>query len=126
MQTPNYVAKLRVNVLRAKGLKRLGHIFHFATLPFRLQGQHFRQGLPIRPRVRRGARFASVLRAPRFHRWIPRTVPEKRGALEHRRSSSYRCSTPGALAPVRVILSRSIITYWPHPSHLQAHLDFAA
>jgi hypothetical protein len=33
MQTPNYVAKLRVNVLRAKGLKRLGHIFHFATLP---------------------------------------------------------------------------------------------
>jgi hypothetical protein len=24
-------------------------------------------------------------------------------ALEHRRSSSYRCSTPGALAPVRVI-----------------------
>jgi len=53
-------------------------------------------------------------------------VPEKRGALEHRRSSSYRCSTPGALAPDRVILSRSIITYWPHPSHLQAHLDFAA
>ena len=41
-------------------------------------------------------------------------------------SSSYRCSTPGALAPVRVILSRSIITYRPHPPHLQAHLDFAA
>ena len=32
VQAPNYVAKLRVNVLRAKGLKRLGHIFHFATL----------------------------------------------------------------------------------------------
>src|SRR5258708_21721452 len=94
--------------------------------PFRLQGQHFRQGLPVRPRVLRGARFASVLRALRFHRWIPRTVPEKRGALEHRRSSSYRCSTPRALAPSRVILSRPIITYCPHPSHLQPHLDFAA
>jgi hypothetical protein len=78
------------------------------------------------PRVLRGARFASVLRAPRFHRCIPRTVREKRGALEHRPSSSYRCSTPGALAPVRVFLSPSIITYWPHPPHLQAHLDFAA
>ena len=77
-------------------------------------------------RVVAALRFASVLRAPRFHRRDPRTVPEKRGALEHRRSSSYRCSTPGALAPVRVILSRSIITYWPHPSHSQAHLDFAA
>jgi len=32
VQAPNYVAKLRVNVLRAKGLKRLGHILHFATL----------------------------------------------------------------------------------------------
>jgi hypothetical protein len=71
-----------------------------------------------------GLRPSFVLSA--FHRWIPRTVPEKRGALEHRRSSSYCCSTPGALAPDRVILSRSIITYWPHPSHLQAHLDFAA
>ena len=42
MQAPNYVAKLRVNVLRAKGLKRLGHIFHFATLPVRLEGWPFR------------------------------------------------------------------------------------
>ncbi len=37
MQAPNYVAKLRVNVLRAKGLKRLGHIFHFATLQVRFE-----------------------------------------------------------------------------------------
>ena len=36
MQDPNYVAKLRVNVLRAKGLKPLGHIFDFATLCMRL------------------------------------------------------------------------------------------
>ena len=33
-------------------------------------------------------------------------------------------STPGALAPVRVMLSRSIFTYWPHPPHSQAHPDF--
>jgi len=31
--------------------------------------------------------------------------------LEHRHLSSLRCSTPGVLAPVRVILSRSINTY---------------
>ena len=34
-------------------------------------------------------------------------------------------SAPGALAPVRVILSRSINTYRPHPTHSQAHRDFA-
>ena len=34
-------------------------------------------------------------------------------------------SAPGALAPVRVILSRSIHAYWPHPTHSQAHHDFA-
>ena len=50
----------------------------------------------------------------------------ERIALGHHRSSSVCCSTPGALAPVRVILSRSIVTYWPHPPHLQAQLDFAA
>ena len=50
----------------------------------------------------------------------------ERIALEHHRSSSTCCSTPGALAPVRVILSRSIITYWPHPPHLQAQPDFVA
>ncbi len=31
-----------------------------------------------------------------------------RGALEHLRSSGFCRSTPGALAPVRVLLSRSI------------------
>ena len=34
-----------------------------------------------------------------------------RGALEHLRSSGFCRSTPGALAPVRVILSRSINAY---------------
>jgi hypothetical protein len=29
---PNYVAKLRATVVRTEGLKRLGHIFDFATL----------------------------------------------------------------------------------------------
>ena len=43
----NYVAKLRADVLSAENLERIGHIFDFATLPFRLQGQHFRQGLPV-------------------------------------------------------------------------------
>ena len=48
-----------------------------------------------------------------------------------RLSTAVRAATAAlpqgpSLAPVRVILSRSIITYWPHPSHLQAHLDFAA
>jgi len=34
-------------------------------------------------------------------------------------------SAPGALAPVRVLLSRSIHAYQPHPSHSRAHRDFA-
>jgi len=35
-------------------------------------------------------------------------------------------SAPGALAPVRVVLSRSFFAYRPHPPHSQAHRDFAA
>ena len=35
-------------------------------------------------------------------------------------------SAPEALARVRVIVSRSVITYWPHPPHSQAHRDFTA
>src|SRR5438128_10912615 len=34
-------------------------------------------------------------------------------------------SAPGALAPARVILSRSFSAYRPHPPHSQAHRDFA-
>ena len=36
---------------------------------------------------------------------------EERGAPEHLRSSDLCRSTPGALAPVRVMLSRSILAY---------------
>ena len=36
-----------------------------------------------------------------------------RGALEHLRSSGLCRSTPGAFAPVRVLLSRSILTCGP-------------
>ena len=46
--------------------------------------------------------------------------------MEHRCSSDQRHSTPGALAPDRVIVSRSINTYWPHPSHSPAHRGFVA
>jgi hypothetical protein len=34
-------------------------------------------------------------------------------------------SAPGALAPIRVLLSRSINAYQPHPTHSLAHRDFA-
>jgi len=34
-------------------------------------------------------------------------------------------SAPGALAPIRVLLSRSINAYQPHPTHWWAHRDFA-
>jgi len=50
----------------------------------------------------------------------------RRCAYKHRHASDRYRSTPGALALVRVLLSRSIITYWPHPPHSRAHPDFAA
>jgi hypothetical protein len=34
-------------------------------------------------------------------------------------------SAPGALAPIRVLLSRFINAYQPHPTHSRAHRDFA-
>jgi hypothetical protein len=55
-------------------------------------------------------RFASTLRAPRFRVSAPLGVGGH-NALEHLRASGYCRSTPGALAPVRVMLSRSILTY---------------
>jgi hypothetical protein len=58
----------------------------------------------------RDGRFASDLRAHRLSRWLP-VLCRERDALGHLRSSNFCRSTPGALAPVRVILSRSIITY---------------
>jgi hypothetical protein len=43
----NYVAKLRVTVLRTEGLKRLGHIFDFATLSKRMHSSAIWCGLPF-------------------------------------------------------------------------------
>jgi hypothetical protein len=54
--------------------------------------------------------FASTVRAPRDLSCCP-ALCRAGGSIEHRHSSSTPCSTPGALAPVRVILSRSINTY---------------
>ena len=42
--------------------------------------------------------------------WILRSESEATCSVEHRHPSDMRRSTPGALAPVRVLLSRSIIT----------------
>jgi hypothetical protein len=44
--------------------------------------------------------------------------------LVHRHGVGFD-SAPGALAPIRVLLSRFINAYWPHPTHSQAHRDFA-
>ena len=69
--------------------------------------------------------FASVVRALRGHR-VPSLNVEALGSVWHRHSSGLSRSAPGALAPVRVILSRSINAYRPHPTHSQAHPNFAA
>ena len=42
--------------------------------------------------------------------WVLRSESEATCSVEHRHASDIRRSTPGALAPVRVLLSRSIIT----------------
>src|SRR5208282_2314684 len=68
---------------------------------------------PAMPKLRVD-RFASALRALRFRVSAPLCVGG-RPALEHLRSSGFCRSTPGALAPVRVILSRYIYAY-PAPS----------
>ena len=43
--------------------------------------------------------------------WILRSVSEITCSVEHRHASNLRCSTPGALAPVQVMLSWPIVTY---------------
>jgi len=53
--------------------------------------------------------FAFVLRAHCCHRVLP-ALCQGRCAIRHLRASGPSRSTPGALAPVRVMLSRSIIT----------------
>jgi hypothetical protein len=66
--------------------------------------------------------FAVILRALGCHRYSRRCVRDD--ALISTSVRAVSRSTPGALAPVRVMLSRSIFTYWPHPPHSQAHPDF--
>jgi hypothetical protein len=89
----------------------------FRTVGFPQYG--FKAGISGGPshsaQVHRAGRFASVLRARRLPRWTPPYCAGERCALEHRRASGLGHSTPGALAPLRVILSRTIITY-PAPS----------
>jgi hypothetical protein len=53
------------------------------------------------------AQFASALRALRGSMLSSLNV-EAICSVMHRHSSSFGCSTPGALAPDRVLLSRSI------------------
>ena len=85
--------------------------------PVRLQGRLFRRRLPDPPSAQACSRhtlqvnqFASALRAPRGGRLPALSVAVLR-SVKHRHSSDLRRSTPGALAPVRVILSRSLNTY---------------
>jgi len=77
----NYVAKLSADLLSAENLESLGHILDFTTLPVRLQGRYIKPSLPELHTGINVARFASVLRAFRFHRRIPRTVPRDAARL---------------------------------------------
>ena len=60
-------------------------------------------------------RFASVLRALGSRRLSRRSEPSASHVVKHRHSSDLCRSTPRALTPVRVIVSRSINAY-PAPS----------
>jgi hypothetical protein len=91
--------------------------------PFRLQGRYVRRCLPVVFVASHG------LLPPFVHiaACISASVcAEGCGALVHLRSSGTCRFTPGALAPVRVVLSRSLIAYRPHPPHWWAHPDFTA
>ena len=70
-------------------------------------------------------RFASILRVSRGGLRTPFRVGAS-FSVKHHHSTDICRFTPGALAPVRVMLSRSIITYWPHPPYSQAHRNFVA
>jgi hypothetical protein len=60
--------------------------------------------LPAYPSRRSGLPPPFVLSAAES---VPRTESEAICSVEHRHASDQRRSTPGALAPVRVMLSRS-------------------
>jgi hypothetical protein len=65
--------------------------------------------------------FAFVLRAHCCHRVLP-ALCQGRCAIRHLRASGPSRSTPGALAPVRVMLSRSIITLGSEEARCRASL----
>jgi hypothetical protein len=93
--------------------------------PVRLQGWLVRRGLPKSDAPLScppGLHPSFVLAA--FQLQVP-ALCRGSGALPHRHSSGLHRSTPGALAPVRVVLSRSIHACPAHPPHSQAHPDFA-
>jgi hypothetical protein len=93
--------------------------------PVRLQGRYIRQGFPVR-RISHAGRFASVLRAPRFPRRNPRSVPGDavRWNTSVRAASAALPQGPslrsGLCCPGPSTLNR------PHPSHSRAHPDFTA
>jgi len=55
---------------------------------------------------------------------VSRTVSGR--GPDHAPPGGHYSSAPEALAQVRVIVSRSVITCRPHPPHSQAHRDFTA
>jgi len=84
---------------RTAGLPRYGFKAGVSGRAFPVGARSTRQSVCLRP-------SCSPLAS-----WQPPFCAGERGALEHRRASGHRRSTPGALAPVRVLLSQSIITY---------------
>src|SRR6266436_9368668 len=77
----------------------------------RLQGRQIRQGLPVlRLLASDGLPLSFVFPASLVGSPF---CAGGRGALEHLRSSGRCRSTPGAFAPERVVLSRSIHTFGP-------------
>src|SRR5271165_2040307 len=91
--------------------------------PVRLQGRCIRRGLPGCTRSSPAVGLPSPFVHLAYRVCSPFCTGE-RAALVHLRSSGFRHSTPGALAPVRVIVSRTTSLSQPHAPHSQAHLDF--
>jgi hypothetical protein len=108
----NYVAKLSADLLSAENLESLGHIFDFTTLPVRLQGRY----IPERHTGISVARFASVLRAFRFHRRISSTLPRDAARLSTTAQAVFTALPqgpslqPGFCSPSRQRLSGPIRT----------------
>jgi hypothetical protein len=70
-----------------------------------------RTGQACSRHTRHETRFASILRARHSQRFCRRSAPSASCVAKHHHASDFCRPTPGALAPVRVILSRSINAY---------------